>query len=337
MSTIIRVTGAWTQLLTAWLDHERLEAGSLRDTLDRWANENVVPTKIWEDLLAAAVALRPELPAPGLAIGALIQPRHYSVMGYLTISCGTLGEALRAYHRYERLLYFVDLAQISVEGDNVEISWRHERYKLQPLTIVVAMSAFITYFRKYLSSPLQLQQMCFASPPQANAEARRAYEAFFKCPVIFADTCTRVRFPAASFHTPMSRSDPDLRNLLDRQAQALLLALPNSDAFDKALHRVLLQLLPEGTPTVQRAAQAMNISARTLQRRLDTSGKNWQTVLNNTREQLARQYLADRTLSLSDVALLLGFAEQSTFSRALRQWTGLTPKQIRETHPPIIQ
>lgn len=79
----------------------------------------------------------------------------------------------------------------------------------------------------------------------------------------------------------------------------------------------------------------MNISARTLQRRLDASGKTWQTVLNRTREQLAQQYLADRSLSLSDIALLLGFAEQSNFCRALRQWTGLTPKQIRDSYPPF--
>lgn len=252
MSTIIRVTGAWTQLLTAWLDHECLEAPSLRATLVRWKNENVVPTKNWEDMLAQAVALRPELPAPGLAIGALIQPRHFSLMGYLTISSGTLGEALRAYHRYERLLYFVNLVQLSMDGDNAEICWRHERYNLQPLTIAVAMSALVTYFRKFLCDPLQLRQLCFGSPAPLSAEVQRDYEEFFECSVVFAETCTRMHFSASYFNTPMLRSDPDLRELLDRQAHALLLAQPNSDAFDNALHRVLLQLLPEGTPTVQR-------------------------------------------------------------------------------------
>jgi AraC-like DNA-binding protein len=57
----------------------------------------------------------------------------------------------------------------------------------------------------------------------------------------------------------------------------------------------------------------------------------WQQLLDRTREQLARQYLADRTLTLSDIALLLGFSEQSAFNRAFRRWTGLTPAHVRRS------
>jgi AraC-like DNA-binding protein len=56
----------------------------------------------------------------------------------------------------------------------------------------------------------------------------------------------------------------------------------------------------------------------------------WQRLLDRTREALAREYLADRALSLSAIALLLGFSEQSAFQRAFRRWTGETPKHARQ-------
>ena len=107
-------------------------------------------------------------------------------------------------------------------------------------------------------------------------------------------------------------------------------AMPDADAFDRSLQQTLLSLLPEGGATVARVAEALHVSVRTLQRRLDSRGLTWQQVLDRSREELARHYLADRALTLSDIALLLGFSEQSAFTRAFRRWTGETPVQIRK-------
>ena len=77
---------------------------------------------------------------------------------------------------------------------------------------------------------------------------------------------------------------------------------------------------------------------RTLQRRLTQRQLTWRELLDRTREQLARHYLADRSLTLGDIALLLGFSEHSAFSRAYRRWTGTTPartrKQMGEAYKP---
>ena len=66
----------------------------------------------------------------------------------------------------------------------------------------------------------------------------------------------------------------------------------------------------------------MHMSPRTLQRRLARYQLSWQQWLDRNREQLARQYLDDTSLTLTDIALLLGFSEQSAFTRAYRRWTG---------------
>ena len=95
------------------------------------------------------------------------------------------------------------------------------------------------------------------------------------------------------------------------------------------MQQVLLRLLAEGEPTLERAARAMHMSPRTLQRRLSLHGLSWQQWLDRCREQLANDYLEDPGLTLSDIALLLGFSEQSAFTRAYRRWTGLSPGRYR--------
>ncbi|MDX1694660.1 MAG: helix-turn-helix transcriptional regulator, partial [Ketobacteraceae bacterium] len=77
-------------------------------------------------------------------------------------------------------------------------------------------------------------------------------------------------------------------------------------------------------------ARRVNMSTRTLHRRLEARGLNFQMLLGKTRRQLAQHYLSDTGLSLSEVAFLLGYSEQSAFNRAFRQWFGATPKGYRD-------
>lgn len=333
MASIVRVTGAWTQLLVDWLDAERLPAPDIRAALLRWAQEDVVPLQVWRELLERATALRPQLPAPGLTIGAMVQPRHVGVMGYVVLASSNLGEALVAYQRYERLFYGADLAEVGIEGNDVEIRWKRSSESMGQLMDSVGISALVTFLHRQVDSTLPPTLITFINSAPDRPEEKAAYEAFFGCPVRFDDGYTRVRFPLSYLAIPMPHSDPGLRALLDRQAQALLLALPDSDAFDRALQQVMLRLLPENSATLQRAAEALHVSVRTLQRRLDARELTWQQLLDRTREQLARQYLADRSLSLGDIALLLGFSEQSAFNRAFRRWTGDTPARVRRQLP----
>ncbi|MFG1494986.1 AraC family transcriptional regulator ligand-binding domain-containing protein [Saccharospirillum sp. HFRX-1] len=332
MATNIRVTGAWVQLLSDWLDQQNLPAPELRVVLDSRSPADVVALPLWRSLLANAVALRPQQLAPGLAIGALVQPRHLGVLGYLTLTCQTLGEAMLAYQRYESLFYGQDLVEVIGEAEDINLRWPASA-SVGDLADSVSIAALISFMRRLVSQPPSLTGVSFVFPAPAPA-VQQTYEDFFGCPVNFEASHTSVRFPQALLDVRLPHNDASLRTLLDRQAQALLQALPDSDNFDRALQHAMVRLLHEGQVSLKRVAAQLHVSVRTLQRRLAQRQLSWQTLLDRTREQLANHYLADASLTLSEIALLLGYSEHSAFSRAYRQWTGRTPAQVRRTTIP---
>ncbi len=331
MARVIRVTGAWIGLLSDWLDKQGLDAGPLRMSLARWASRDNVPVPVWRDLLSRGLALVPGRVAPELGVGACVLPGHLGVLGYLVLASDTLGEAMRAYQRYETLFYGASLAEIEVVGDQAEMRWPSSDNELGQQADGAAIAALVTFMRRQIDQPPPPSAVSFLE--KVDAETARAYEAFFGCPVTWNDSHVRVRFPLHYLSLPMPRRDPTLRELLDRQARALLRALPESSddnaSTDRQLQQVLLKLLSDGEPTLARAAGAMHMSPRTLQRRLARHQLGWQQWLDSSREQLARQYLADPSLTLTDIALLLGFSEQSAFTRAYRRWTGNSPGRER--------
>lgn len=325
MSFLIRVTGAWTRLLTDWLDRESLDARRLRAAVGAHAVDDAVPMVVWAGMLDEAAALRPDRPALGLDIGAGVAARHVGALGYLVTACDTLGDALVAYQRYERLFYGAGIAQVQPTGANVSLSWPPGGGGA--LADEVAIAALVSFRRQQVDGEVSPTHVHFMHP--ASAERKAANERFFDCPVLFAQPRTLVSIPLPLLGLPLSKRDPMLKELLERQAQALLGALPDPNAFDQSVQQVLARLLPEGQVSVDKVAASLHQSTRTLQRRLADSGLLWQELLDRTREQLACGYLHDHGLSLAEIALLLGYSEQSAFTRSFKRWTGLTPRAFR--------
>lgn len=326
----LRVTGAWTQLISDWLDQENLVAPILRAQLDSLRPTDLVSMARWQALLTEAAALKPT--SCMLAVGAQVRPRHVGPLGYLVLTCRTLGEAMLAYQRYESLFYGRNLVQVVAEGSDMLLRWPATDATGE-LADTVSIAALITFLRRLLDepsrpalAPLQVS-FTFAEPDCGQ----QVYADFFGCEVLFDAAHTQVRFPFTFLQLVLPHNDPSLRQLLDRQAQALLASLPDAAPFARAVQQQLVQLLPEGRARLTEVARSLHLSVRSLQRRLDEQHSSWQQLLDETRQSLADHYLADASLSLADIALLLGYSEHSAFSRAYRSWHGQPPKFRR--HP----
>ena len=112
----------------------------------------------------------------------------------------------------------------------------------------------------------------------------------------------------------------------------MLLARLPSEGLSTRVVALLGEQLARGEPDRSELARRLHLSERTLQRRLAEEGRNYQQLLNDTRQQLAEQHLSTGDLPAAEIALLLGYSEPSVFFRAFRQWTGLTPGEYRAQH-----
>lgn len=91
-------------------------------------------------------------------------------------------------------------------------------------------------------------------------------------------------------------------------------------------------MLGTGEPSLKNLSQILNIPSRTLQRRLREKGMSFKELLEDSRKQLAKDYLKNKHLSLTDIAFLLAYSEQSAFTRAFKAWFSRSPKDYRNWH-----
>ena len=264
----------------------------------------------------------------GLELAQRVRPAHLGMLGYLTLASDTVAEALLEFQRYQGLLHDGDRASIELLDERMVLSWSANYGPSTRLSDEVLVGGLLSFVRLMTGLP-DLQPLAvdftFAAP-----EDSRAYTDSFVAPVRFGQRRTALQFPATYLDLPVSNSDPGLKLLLERQAQAALAVLPHSEGFIQGLRSALLRAMQSGRANSAQVAAMLNMSERTLFRRLSEQGLSFKVILAQTRTQLAQEYLRDKRLTLSEIALLLGYSEQSAFNRAFKRETGVSPRRYQQ-------
>ena len=95
----------------------------------------------------------------------------------------------------------------------------------------------------------------------------------------------------------------------------------------------ILEELGEGSVTESAIADYLHMSTRNLNRKLSAENTSFKTLMLEIRTELANQYINDATLTLTEISFMLGFSEISSFSRAYKRWTGMSPSEARRDNP----
>lgn len=319
-----RVAASYVHLLYEYLEGAGLDARAVLGP-EPPADDHFVPLARWQHLLALAAQADPR-PGLPLRIARHISPRHFGVVGYAALSSKTLAQALMRLERYHASVYDVNLASIRWLPQGVQIEWGVERGRPGALVDETAIASVVHLARDMTGENWPLDEVWFVNPPPPDLGL---YESFFQAPVRFAQPVTRLSFPARYLQLPLRESDPGLLALLDRQADSLLAELGDVPPAVQAWRRTLVTLIREGRTSLDALARAHHTSTRSLQRKLAEHGRTFQRLLDETRRHLAIDYLRRPDLDIAEIALLLGYAEQSSFTRAFRSWTGEAPAQWR--------
>lgn len=267
-------------------------------------------------------------PLLGLHLGQTIRPDHLGVLGYALLACDNLGAALARIERYHRLIHDINPMRHHLRADGLELQWGTLMGRPGALFDETGITAIVQFGRDLCGRELPVLQLDFVNPPPPDI---RPFEAYFGCEVRFSQPLTRLRLPLESLMLPLRRPDPHLLSLMEIQVEQVMASLPRHDGdLADMTCRAIALLAPQGTPELETVASELKISPRMLYRRLLQQGLNFRRLREQTLCRLAELHLADPRLTLVDVALLLGYSEQSAFTRAFKRWTGKAPLQWRQ-------
>lgn len=284
------------------------------------------PVTRWKALLETA-AMRLDDPLLGLHLGQRVTPAHFGLMGYVLLACENLAAALQRLREFERLLYDVSPLRVHAEADHLVLEWGTEAGRPGPLVDEAAITALVTLARDMTAAPTMAPvSIDFVNPAPTD---RSPHEAILDCPVAFACTSTRVRIPVQWLAMPLRHPDPQLLALLRAQAAEQLRRLPPRGELGAAIRALIPELLQQGCADAPTVAGRLHLSLRTLHRHLAAEGQSFRALRDECLYQLACDHLADQRLQLGEIAQLLGYSEQSAFTRAFRRWSGQSPRRFR--------
>jgi len=309
-------------VLKGYLENERIHLPAFQQDLDALEARGALSFAIWWRLLDQ-LNEQMSKPALGTHIGSKMTPRQSGILGYLTQTSATMLDALRCFERFQRLIYEGNKAEIQWKGGVCTLIWGASHGHSTQISDEVVLSSLLSVMRYCLQDPsICLLSVTFTGSAMGDAWVYRDY---YGCDVQFNQPNISMSIDSVHLLSPLTFSDPSLHGLLLDQAINKLPEEPTERGFMEALHQAIVRALHEGQPGAANIASKLHISSRTLHRRLDVLGYVFRELLKEVRKKLAAEYLADEHLSLSEIALLLGYSEQSAFSRAFSDWYGLTP------------
>ena len=253
------------------------------------------------------------------------------MVGFAILSSDTVGEALIERIRFSPLLrpyYGMQLQEIDselielalLEREPPGVGPRARVFGIEPELATWAGTA-----QRRLGAGRHFESVHCAYP---DPQLRERYHEVFGCPVQFAQPRSFVRFKRSLLERPMPHAHTEAHEICQAQCERLLEQMRAGPDTTTALRRLLLRR-PRKLPDLHAAAESLHMSPRTLRRRLQDEGSSFTQVLGDVRMLLARDYLRTTTVPVADVASLLGFADESSLSRAFRRSYQTTPRAYR--------
>ena len=268
-------------------------------------------------------------PCFGLKVAEVWSPTDLHALGYAFLASSTLRTALGRLSRYVQVVNDAIGYDLGVDGDKVSLTLNADTPSYRPPFAPQEDSgwAVITSMcRAAYGDELNPVEVRFQ---HGAPKSTSAYYAFFRCPLRFGAESSAILFARADMDYPLPAANKELARGNDQILADFLDNLQKDDLVAR-VKTAIAEELPSGSPSDDEIAKSLFMSPRTLNRKLSALGTNYSKLLEAVRHELAEQYVADPSLSLSEISFLLGFSELSAFSRAFRRWAGQSPSAARE-------
>ena len=267
----------------------------------------------------------------GIKLAQTVDLRELGLLYYVMASSRTVGDALRRASRYSTIINEgVQIGYragkfVSVTFDYRGVARQQDRYQIEFfITILLRMCRNLSGLSL---APLRVEFMHHRTG--LPAEIRK----LFGADAAFACGADRIIYPSSITRAASVNADPYLNALLVKYCDEAVTSRRKQPAtWQVKVENAVAPLLPHGQARIGKIASELGVSRRTLARRLASEGLSFRTLLDRLRFDLAKRYLRERDLPISEIAWLLGYRETSAFNHAFKRWTGRTPKGLPQTN-----
>ena len=267
-------------------------------------------------------------PLFALHVGGQIPTGAYRVFDFMTANSPTVGEGMRRLCRYYPIVSTETVIQIGAGADDKRLQFVCPTDAAKPsrayaeYAFAGILSRFYRYFDSFVATRVRLR----GRPPASVSEHQRV----MRCPVEFDADIDEIVMSDAVWDNAAREDNPAMLEVIQEYADLRLEQVVFEPTMSAKLRALFVEELKGGEPTVARMAKQLGVSERSLHRHLEQEGAHFGALLAEVREALARRYLDNPGFGVAEIAFLLGFAEHSSFSRAFKRWTGLSPRAYRK-------
>ena len=303
-------------LRQAGIDPERV-----RDANVRFAASHV--TRLWE-----LAAIHTGDPGFGLEVAHYWHPSSLHALGYAWLASHSLREGLRRLIRYSRVVNSLLQGRLEDLGTGITrftVLFPQTDEALRPEPMDCGLATIVTMCRYSLGPGFSPAALAMRRSPPPDPDR---FQQFFGCPVTYLAELNTIEFRTDDLTVVLPTANSEQARASDSIIQEYLARQDSAD-ISQQIRTWILQRLPAGPVSEKALADALHMSTRSLQRRLRDDGMTFISLLDDLRRELAMQYLQDSHLTLTEITYLLGFADQSSFTRAFRRWTSLSPNAWR--------
>ena len=275
--------------------------------------------------LADAATATPDI---GLYAGRIAFVNGLNLQLYMSTLCETFREYLNLMPSVLKFVGDIGEVKIRRAGDFIRLEWTplqpasaRQRYLSDAFLVMAAAIVDSLCIRPV---PVQRAHFSYAEPQDTSL-----LRTTFGDNLLFDQDVSCLYFHREALNYPIAHLNYELNAAVTRRLRRLF-EEDETDPFLSSLRRSIVRLLPAGEMTIDTVAGELNVSRRTLQRRLADRDTQFMQVLQEVRVGLAERYLEDERLGITEIAFLLGYTDQGSFSSAFKSWHGVSPREFRQ-------
>ncbi len=269
-----------------------------------------------------------------LLVAEQFHPNIFHALGYAMISSENLQSALECIAHYKKVVS--NTCKLTVLEENDHLIFRMHIFKdkntnkavLSYVGVELFIATMVKFSRELAGSNTNPVKVFFSYPkPSYNIDFLTDY---FQCSIEFNAKNTAILFDLTQAKNRVITNNPLITQMHKKMLDDFMSRI-NKDDLASVVKSKVFELLPSGTCSQQIIAKNLGYSLRSFQRKLKDQGTSYKNILEQTRKELALDYIKQRHLTYTEISYLVGFSCVANFNRAFKQWTNTTPSKYRQS------